>query len=196
MSNYLIKSHKGVLEMAAEYDDGGFLKRLEIAIKQPLNAHQIEKMAQILPWTENHLLELKEKVFTVEAMPASSSKVAQWCQAYKAAKGLAYKVSDRDAGMLKKAKVSPELLQAFFDCKEWWSEPKSVGNYVARQNELADFMAHGAPKVNTPQYPDSWSHELERKYEGETLYGYYRHLKSLGFEKKYTPGAGTVWVRY
>lgn len=195
MRSYKIKSSKGVLEMAVDFDEAGHLKHLEIDIKEPLNASQYEKIPQYLPWTENHLPALKEMLFKVQEVKANSSKVAQWCQAYKAAKGLAYKVSDKDAGMLKKATVTPELLAAFFACNEWWAMPKSIGNYVSRQNELADFMKNGVSKAAAPQYPDTWSRELERKYEGDVLTGYFKHLMGLGFEKKYTPGGGTVWVK-
>jgi hypothetical protein len=179
MATYLIKAKSGVLSLVASYEFG-HLTRLEMDINETLNAEQVKKLPSLLPLTEEAVAALPKGKFEVEKQGAAQDKAGAWCKVYNARMPAHYRLSGKEIGQLKNVKVSEEMVTAFMDCPEWWANPKSVGNYVARQNELAAWMAVKPETVPTKNWPEEWSESYEAKLSGPELSAWWQHLRSQG----------------
>lgn len=67
---------------------------------------------------------------------AQKQKIALWCQLYKMQYGNDYKVTPREAGMLKNIEVTQELVTGFLNSGEWWAKEKTIQRYTSNYNEL------------------------------------------------------------
>lgn len=67
---------------------------------------------------------------------SQKQKIALWCSLYKMRYGNDYKVTQREAGMLKGIELTPELINLFFDSKEWWAKEKTIARITSNYNEL------------------------------------------------------------
>jgi len=98
-------------------NEADFLNIMKIAFKKNFNT------------VENYKIkELK--------VNAQKQKIALWCQLYKMRYGNDYKVTAREAGMLKGIELTTELINLFFDSKEWWAKEKTIARITSNYNEL------------------------------------------------------------
>lgn len=119
-----------------------------------------------------------------EPAMATNQKVALWCRLYEQHKGLKYRVTGKDAGMLSKLPLNEDLLAWYLNDKDmpqnattWlWRGKQSVANLARYWNEVRAAMA--APAAS--RWPDHYSKEYERKLTGEDITAYRRHLRSIG----------------
>ena len=90
----------------------------------------------ILKTLYNHNLNTSE--FTIKEIKVNSQKqkIALWCQLYKMRYANDYKVTVREAGMLKNINLTQELISRFFDSKEWWAKEKTIARITSNYNEL------------------------------------------------------------
>jgi|GEM_PF-2766804 len=183
MQQYKIRSRKLKGYALLTYEDDR-LKTFKMDFKEDLNSQQWEKLCKYLPYRPNAVDLLEGLGFEVEEIKKTGDqehydKIKLWCSAYKSKHPKAYVISAKEKGMLRQVEVTQERITAFMECDEWWSKPKTIGNYVARVNELNDYLAREANPAS--RFPNEWSLEAERKCKtGPELMAFRAHLRNLG----------------
>lgn len=86
--------------------------------------------------------------------------------------------------------VGEDLFRVYFACNEWWADQKTIEGYSKRINMILEHVSNEGKKK---RFPNDWSREHEKKYQGEELQSYYKHLYQLGWRRVKTSGAGTIW---
>ncbi|MEO8589440.1 MAG: hypothetical protein ABI432_08740 [Flavobacteriales bacterium] len=142
-------------------------------------------------WDDGILDEMRALGFVVEVLnekDAVNVRIAAFCKWYKHFKGVAYKASAKDIGMMKNIVVSEALLRFYMDDQNmpdnsttWLFRGKqSIGNLVKYFNQVRASMV--APIAS--KHPNVWSREHLNKLDGPGISDYHRHLKSLGLVAK------------
>jgi len=108
-------------------------------------------------------------VITEIKIQTEKQKIALWCQLYKMAYGTDYKVTQREAGMIKNMEMTQELISAFFSSTEWWAKEKTIQRFTSNYNELKRTCNHkqqasgtGSGGKNTNH--DALADEFQRRY--------------------------------
>ncbi|MCF6184232.1 MAG: hypothetical protein L3J56_06340 [Bacteroidales bacterium] len=131
-------------------DEADFLNILKIAFKNDFNN------------VEN---------YKVKELKVNNQKqnIALWCSLYKMQYGNDYKVTQREAGMLKGIELTPELINTFFNSSEWWAKEKTIARITSNYNELKRIggnkqqsSARGNSKTQTDF--NSLADEFRRRY--------------------------------
>jgi len=109
---------------------------------------------------------------TVKEKKISSQKqkIALWCQLYKMRYGNDYKVTAREAGMLKNVQLTQELITRFFDSKEWWAKEKTIARLTSNYNELKRIsnnqqQTSGKSNPGTQANSQSLADEFQRRFK-------------------------------
>lgn len=169
--------------------NGGYLNNLELVLKKPMNEFQFNAFVRLTPYREDpeKFKELGLHVEVVQEQPANK-KIALFCLLYEKYKGIKYKATARDGGMIKNIKVSEELLKHYFESESFNFKGKhSVNNLVRYYNELLQEIA-GKGKA---QYPNHWSKDFESKLNSVQMQEYWAHLRRMGL-KPYKDAVGNV----
>ena len=90
--------------------------------------------------------------------------------------------------LLRKLKASDTTLQDYLDNIEspWHLANASLPLYNSHFNQLIK------PKAS---HPHTWSKKYELTLEPQEAIQYHRHLMSLGYKSRYSPGGGTAWIK-
>lgn len=173
---------------------GEGLSELKLNFKEPLNSNQKELFKLNLPFQVQDLNGFRQLGFKVveKAMKKqidNGLKVALWSKHYgryvkKKAQGnneapKSYKIMPKEIGMLSNVLVTEEMLQAYFDCEEWWCKTKSVGNYVSRINEIELLLS--TKGSSTTKHPNKWDPNYFKTLDNAEHADYYRHLRLMGY---------------
>lgn len=135
---------------------------------------------------------------------AVNERVALFCRLYKQHKGIAYRMSPKDVGIIKALPVTEALLSYYLNEAElpenpttWlWRGKQSVSNLRNYWNEVMTSMQVPVPEKVKSRHPNKWDREHLRKLDGEGITEYYRHLKSLGLVPRKHPDGSTIdWVK-
>lgn len=101
---------------------------------------------------------------------AQKQKIALWCQLYKMRYSNDYKVTVREAGMLKNINLTQELITRFFDSKEWWAKEKTITRITSNYNELTRIgnnkqQAFAGSNSKTQANINTLADEFRRRYK-------------------------------
>jgi hypothetical protein len=120
----------------------------------------------------------------------TNEKVSLFCSSYEKHKGVKYKVSGKDIGVLKNYDINFELLEYYFTCNDFLFEGKqSIYNLTKYYNELvhkykqAQAYTPNSTKIKDVQkYPLPYSRKYELSLYGtEKLTDYWAFLKANGY---------------
>lgn len=157
------------------------------AIKGDTSELRVERLP--IPWAEADISKIRLKFgdkvsYTLEGKHAQE-KIVLWCQLYKDAYNIAYKVSAAEVMKLKKVHVSKDLLRAYFEQPDKYPFlPKSIENYVRTLNELLRLVAG---KVSAEaKLPNHWNNDYYHTLSADAAIKYLQHLTALGFTKVIT----------
>lgn len=165
--------------MQATYHKG-YLNTFEIAIKTPMSEFQFNALVRLMPYREDagRFRELGLQVQLIQE-EAANRKIALFCLLYEKYKGIKYKASPRDGGMIKNIKVSEELLKYYFESESFNFKGKhSVNNLTRYYNELLQEIA----AKGKAQYPNHWSKDFESKLNSVQMQEYWAHLRRMGLK--------------
>lgn len=107
---------------------------------------------------------------------ATNEKIALFCNYFKMANGIQYRISKAEVGMIKNVEINDDLLERYFNSQEWWAKVKSVTNYVKNINQIRTLVA----KTSTDGHPNGWDAAYFKGLDGTQIGAYYKHLSSLG----------------
>lgn len=150
-------------------------------------------------------LEKKLKKLTEKAENPPKEKDLRyriWCKVYKNATKLSYMKDIAGIKNLKGCELSDEEFEAmakvFMSSNEWWSNPKTLKNFLTRLNEL-NMKMNGADQKPKSKWPDEFNQKLAERLTREDLEDYHAHLRSIGLipHKIITTGGGTKvkWLK-
>ncbi len=207
MNKLILSSKKlqGSLTLIYEKD---VLKSFTNEFKKPLNQVQEAEIKRVLQFNFNNIDALDFAAIgldlvTEEARSDSKGgqRVALFCQAYKKKYGNTYLVSVKEGALLKRLALKSEsdfekLLEAYFECSQWWALPKNIGGLVSRINELRHLMSSSKNNQrNVWHFPDGYSKTREQECKTtEELLAYWKHLRALGYQKTRV-GIVETWKR-
>ena len=172
----------------------GSLTELKMNFKEPLNTVQKELFKLNFPFQVQELDQFRKLGFKVveknlKKQVDNGLKVALWSKYYgkyvkKKAKGAneapkSYRIMPKEIGMLSHVEVTEEMLQAYFECEEWWCKTKSVGNYVSRINEIELLLSTAGS--STTKHPNKWDRDYFNMLDSAEHADYYRHLRLMGY---------------
>lgn len=163
--------------MQATYVNG-YLINFEIAIKTPMSEFQFNALVRLIPYREDPVQyrDLGLQVERVQEEPANK-KIALFCRMYEKYKGIKYKATARDGGMIKNITLSEDLLKHYFESESFnFKGKQSINNLGRYYNELLQEIA---AKGKT-QYPNHWSKEFESKLNSVQMQEYWAHLRRMG----------------
>lgn len=179
------KSMDGYIELA--YTDG-FLNRIEMVLKQPLNGDQFRAFADAIELQEKEISFLSKLGLTVTPIIAANQKIALFCEKYEEFKGLKYKASRQDGGKIRQIRIDAPMLDAYFGSDNFLFKNKhSVSNLVKYYNELLAEIAGGAKS----KHPNTWNEGYYKKLSAKECSEYFTHLHSLGY-KPHKDGRGNL----
>lgn len=159
-----------------------FLNTIEINFKKPMTSVQFDSLIRLIPYGIDldrfrlmglHVEEVKE-------MPANK-KIALFCKVYEQYKGIKYKASRRDGGLIKQVVINEDLLKHYFESEKFnFKDKQSVYNLVCYYNELLQDIA----AKKKPKFPNTWSQDYANKLSPAELSDYWKHMRSLGLKPK------------
>jgi predicted 3-demethylubiquinone-9 3-methyltransferase (glyoxalase superfamily) len=124
----------------------------------------------------------------IKEAPKKFNVAAAWCNLYQDRYKIAYKMNDRQAGMLNTLGDIQheflELVKFFFGLEEWWAKTKDVATFVKYINEIRRLQA--TPKVEEkqkPKFPLEYNKAFEATLTGQDLSEYWKHLRDNGWQK-------------
>lgn len=131
---------------------------------------------------------LKEHGYKVEVTAPelqTNEKIAIWCRLYKNFKGVPYRVTPKETGMIRHMPMDEPLLQFYLDEEKmpqnattWlWRGKQSISNLYTYHNQVRTAMAQPASKG---KHPNHWSREHYQRLDGQGISEYMVHLRSLG----------------
>lgn len=177
--------------MQATYDNG-YLFNFEIAIKSPMSEFQFNALVRLIPYREDpeRYRELGLQVERVQEETANK-KIALFCRMYEKYKGIKYKATARDGGMIKNIKLTEDLLKHYFESEGFnFKGKQSINNLVRYYNELLQEIA----AKGTSEFPCYWSKEYENKLDTVKMREYWAHLRRMGLRPiKDTVGNVKEW---
>lgn len=175
--------------------ENGALIDIRLRFKGGMTEKQWAAFCGALPQTEEGLaafaplgLEVIEK--DGEKSAEMAQRLALWCKLYKLELGAAYRATGKDVAMLAQVPVSAPMITAYLRCDEWWARANSVGEYVARINQVQQLSTDGK---TAKRYPNGYDRDFDYKLSTEERQKYYAHLHELGWRKEYSPAVGDKW---
>lgn len=174
----------------------GFLKGFEIDFQSPLNEGQFRGLMLSISYLEEQIFSSAGAIgLTCEKviLLAANKKIAIFCEIYEKYNKVKYKATRQDGGKIKEIKVTPEILESYFQSDNFLFKGKhSISNFVRYYNELMIEIS----KKGKPSFPDSWSKTYEEKLSPADLSAYWKHLRGLGLKpKKNAIGNIIEWVK-
>lgn len=119
---------------------------------------------------KNEPSDIKNCIVKELKINTQKQKIALWCQLYKMRYGNDYKVTQREAGMLKNVQLTQELITLFFNSSEWWAKEKTIMRITSNYNELKrtrNNQQQTTGKSNSATQADnnSLADEFRRRYK-------------------------------
>lgn len=176
--------------------DNGFLKGIEIDFKNPLNEDQFRALMLSISYLEEHIVTSSYAIGLTcekEVIFAANKKIAFFCEAYEKYNKVKYKATRQDGGKIKEIKITPEILESYFQSENFLFKGKhSISNLVRYYNELMIEIS----KKGKSSMPDSWSKTYADKLSPSQLNAYWKHLRELGLKPKRDALGNTIdWVK-
>ena len=118
-----------------------------------------------------------------------------WDKWYQAKTGLRYNYAPRDFNnfklLLRKLELNSVTLENYLGqiSDPWYLENASIPLFNSHFNQLMNKAAN----QESQRFPNHYDTKFERELKGQEIIDYHKHLKKLGYEKLYSPGAGTAW---
>lgn len=204
MKKLILSSKKLQGSLILTYEKG-VLKSFINEFKQPLNKVQEDKIKCVLQFHFSNVNTCDYEAIGLDSALEDANnggqRVAIFCAAYKKKYGNSYLASRKDGAMLKQLSLKNDddfekLLDAYFECSEWWASPKNIAGLVSRVNELRQWMSSSKDKTTAQwHFPDGYS--KTREYEcktGAELQAYWKHLRAQGY-KKARIGILETWIK-
>lgn len=186
------------------------LFNLNFKLTTPLTTLQIDAIKKALPFSEKELsasgfcgLKIENTTAPVQSpvinnpdVPPlkSNEKIALFMDAYaNNSNGLKYRITEREAGMIKNYDVTIELLKTYFSSNSVLFKDKySISNYCKFYNELC---REAYSTIGSSKFPKKYDRDYEAKLTGKELSEYWKHLRGLGLTpKKDRQGRTTNWL--
>lgn len=110
-----------------------------------------------------------------------------WRKVYERNKGFKYKqeFTTKEKQILKKQNWTPELVQAWFDCPDWYAKTKTISFFDKYTSEIQDWLntqKQGVTEVEKNNFPVFYSAKFEKTLQPSEMPKYWEHLRSLGLQ--------------
>lgn len=145
-----------------------------------------------------HPEDLSTATWTAQKVLSIDKKIALFCTNYKeyvlkkTGKAVSYTPMKKDIAALKQIPVTPALIQAYFNCEEWWCKQKNMANYTHNINNIKLLLANAG--TTKSKYPMDYDPVFERTLQPKELTGYWAHLRANGWKQQSRSG-GKVWKK-
>lgn len=178
-NTYKLTSDRLDGHLLATYSDG-YLHHFELVLNTPMDEFRFNAFVRLTPYREDPH-KFKELGLGVELLQelAPNKKIALFCTMYEKYKGIKYKATARDGGMIKTIQVKEELLKHYFESESFNFKGKhSINNLVRYYNELLQEIA----AKGKDSFPNHWSKEFENKLDTVKMREYWAHLRRMGLK--------------
>lgn len=186
--------------------ENGVLKSFVNEFKKPLNTVQEAEIKRVLQFNFSNVNALDYAAVGLDLVSPNAEnggqRVALFCKAYKQKYGNSYLVSGKEGALLKQLPLKNDddfqkIVEAYFECSEWWALPKNIGGLVSRINEIRQWI--NTPKVDATSqkwhFPNGYSKTREQECKtNEEIQAYWKHLRTLGY-KKTRIGVVETWIK-
>lgn len=114
-----------------------------------------------------------------------------WRKVYERNKGFKYKqeFTTKEKQILKKQNWTPELVQAWFDCDEWYAKTKTISFFDKYISEIQDWLntqKQGITEVEKNNFPVFYSVKFKNSLPAQDVPKYLQHLQTLGYKPVYS----------
>ena len=179
----------------------------QIALKKDMKAiHLIELFTLInehILTSENFgkkRIEINEHTYAIlketnstEENEVLANNANLWRKVYERNKGFKYAkdFTTKEKQILKKQNWTPELVQAWFDCSEWYAKTKTISFFDKYISEIQDWLNMSKSSVGTPttaknNFPVFYSVKFKNSLPAQDVPKYLQHLQTLGYKPVYS----------
>ncbi len=112
-----------------------------------------------------------------------------WRKVYEKNRNFKYaQFTSKEKQILKKQNWKPDLVQAWFDCDEWFAKTKTVIQFDKYISEIADWLntKKQGIAIEKNNYPVFYSVKFKNSLPAQEIPKYLQHLQSLGYKPVYS----------
>ena len=205
MEKLILSSKKLQGSLILVYENG-VLKSFSNEFKKPLNAVQEAGIKRVLQFNFSNVNTLDYAAIGLDLVSTEvkngGQRVALFCRVYKQKYSNSYLVSGKEGALLKQLSLKnddefQEIMEAYFECNEWWASPKNISGLVSRINELRQWMTASKEDGTATKWHFHNGYSKTREQEcktNEELQAYWKHLREQGY-KKGRVGVVETWIK-
>lgn len=128
-----------------------------------------------------------------------NERVAIFCEYFKKAHGIAYKVSRAEGAKMRDLPIGANefanCIKIYFECVEWWSKPKSITNFCGKINEIRQLISSPVLKTEKSKFPIPYDKEYAKNLSVGDLMKYHKVLRESGYKFDKHAGRDGQWLK-